>query len=144
MQKNIALVACVSRKAASPMPAQDLYTSAWFDKASAYARQVADEWYILSAKHGLVSPDMAIAPYDQTLNGMPAAERRAWASRVLDDLSNVLEPGDHVVILAGKAYRSNLVGPIREMGCTVEVPMQGLGIGQQLRWLNQRLEKDDD
>jgi hypothetical protein len=71
---------------------------------------------------------------------MPAAERRAWAGRVLDDLAGVLKPGDHVVILAGQAYRSDLVGPIREMECTVETPMQGLGIGQQLRWLNQRLE----
>ena len=126
------------------MPACDLYTSAWFGKASAHARRVADAWYILSAKYALVSPSTVIAPYDQTLNRMSAAERRVWAERVLDGLSNVLEPDDHVVILAGQAYRSNLVDPIREMGCTVEIPMQGLGIGQQLRWLNQRLESEDD
>ena len=140
MQKRIALVACVSKKAASPMPACDLYTSPWFSKASAYAWQVADEWYILSAKHGLVSPGTVIAPYDETLSRMPTAERRAWAKRVQEDLGEVLKPGDHVVILAGEAYRSNLVGPIREMGCTVEIPMQGLKIGQQLSWLKHRLE----
>ena len=140
MQKRIALVACVSKKAAGPMPAHDLYTSDWFGKASTYAMQVADEWYILSAKYGLVAPDTVIAPYDQTLTKMPAAERRAWAGRVLDELGKVAKPGGHVVILAGEAYRSNLIRPIREMGCTVEVPLQGLKIGQQLSWFKQGLE----
>ena len=140
MQKRIALVACVSKKAAGPMPAHDLYTSDWFGKAATYARQFADEWYILSAKYGLVAPDTVIAPYDQTLTKMPAAERRAWAGRVLDGLSEVVMPGDRVVILAGEAYRSNLVGPLHEMGYTVEVPLQGLKIGQQLSWFKQRLE----
>ena len=60
MSRKIALVACVSRKTPRPLPAQDLYVSDWFRKASAYARRVADEWYILSAKHGLVSPDTVI------------------------------------------------------------------------------------
>ena len=133
-------MACVSRKAAIPMAARDLYTSTWFDKASAYARQVADEWYILSAKYGLVSPGTVIAPYEQTLTKMPAAERRAWAGRVLKNLGAVLTPGDHVVILAGQAYRANLVGPICEMGCTIEIPMHELRIGQQLRWLKERLD----
>jgi hypothetical protein len=44
------------------------------------------------------------------------------------------------VILAGKAYRSDLVEPLREMGCTVEIPMEGLTFGQQLRWLTNQLE----
>lgn len=139
MNKKIALVACVSRKTSRSLPAKDLYISDWFRKASAYARRVANEWYILSAKYGLVSPDTTIEPYDETLNRMPAAARRAWARRVLKDLSQVLRPGDHVVILAGKRYRENLVGPIQQMGCSVEIPMEGLGIGKQLSWLKRQL-----
>ena len=140
MAKRIALVACVSKKNSTPMPAQDLYCSDWFQKASAYAMRVADEWYIVSAKHGLVAPDKVIEPYDETLNRMPAAAQRVWAKRVLEDLDWILQPGDHVVILAGIKYRENLVGPICEMGCSVQVPMEGLGIGKQLRWLKQQLE----
>jgi hypothetical protein len=139
MAKKIALVACVSKKNSIPMPARDLYISDWFRKASAYAMRVADKWYILSAKHGLVAPDMVVAPYDETLNKMTVVARRAWARRVLKDLDRVLQPGDQVVILAGKRYRENLVGPIRQMGCSVEIPMEGLGIGKQLRWLKQQL-----
>jgi hypothetical protein len=139
MAKKIALVACVKTKKPMPMPAQDLYRSDWFRKASTYAMRVADEWHILSAKHGLVAPDTVIEPYDETLNRMPVAARRAWAKRVLEDLDRVLQPGDHVVILAGVRYRENLVNPIQEMGCNVEIPMQGLLFGEQKSWLKQRL-----
>ncbi len=139
MARKIALVACVSRKNSMQMPARDLYISDWFRKASAYATRVADEWYILSAKYGLVAPDTVIEPYDETLNRMPAAARRAWAERVSKELSQVLRPGDQVMLLAGIKYRENLIGPIREMGCSVEIPMEGLGIGKQLRWLKQQL-----
>lgn len=139
MARKIALVACVSKKDSMPMPAQDLYISDWFRKASTYAMRAADEWYILSAKYGLVAPEAVIKPYDETLNRMPVAARRAWAKRVLEDLDQVLQPGDHVVILAGIKYRENLMDPIREMGCSIEIPMEGLGIGKQLRWLKQQL-----
>lgn len=139
MPRTIALVACVSRKHSSPLPARELYTSDWFRKASAYAEQVADEWYILSAKHGLLAPGTTIEPYNETLNRMPAPDRRVWARRVLKSLERVLRPGDRVVILAGQRYREHLVAPIQRMGCCVDVPMEGLGIGKQLRWLKDRI-----
>lgn len=140
MPRRIALVSCVKKKASTPKPARDLYTSDWFRKASAYAMRKADQWYILSAKYGLLAPDTVIAPYDETLNTMRAADRRVWAARVVRDLKKVLVPGDHVVMLAGQRYRADLMDPIQQIGCTAEVPMQGLGIGKQLGWLKQQLE----
>ena len=139
MARKIALVACVYRKNSRPMPARDLYSSDWFQKASAYAVRMADEWYILSARYGLVAPDTVIAPYDETLNKMPVAARRAWARRVLSDLSGRLRPGDHVLILAGEKYREHLLAPIRQMGCEVQVPMEGLRFGEQKGWLKRQL-----
>ena len=139
MARKIVLVACVKEKNARPMPARDLYSSDWFQKASAYAERMADEWYVLSARHGLVAPDTVIAPYDETLNNMPVAARRAWARRVLGDLHRWLRPGDHVLMLAGTKYREHLVAPIRHMGCEVEVPMKGLRFGEQKRWLKRQL-----
>lgn len=139
MPKTIALVSCASKKHTSPMLARDLYTSTMFRKASAYAQRTAGDWYILSAKHGLLSPDQVIAPYDVTLNRMPVAERRAWANQVLRSLKKVLRRRDSVVILAGQRYREFLVDPIRKMGCTVEIPMEGLRQGEQLVWLKDRV-----
>lgn len=137
--KIVALVACVSKKNSAAMPARDLYVSTWFRKASAYASHIADNWYILSAKYGLVAPETVIEPYDETLNLMPAAARRDWAIRVLADLEQVLKHGDHVVFLAGQRYRQDLIEPIRRMGGDVEIPMEGLRIGEQLHWLKQQV-----
>jgi len=137
--KTIALVACVAKKNSRPMAARDLYMSAWFRKASTYAARTADEWFILSAKHDLVSPDRVIAPYDETLKGMSAAARRDWATRVMEALMQRLDPGDTVIILAGQDYRAGLIEPLRQMDCTVLVPMEGLRIGEQLAWLKNQL-----
>ena len=136
MSKTMALVACVSKKSNSPLPARELYISPWFRKASTYAKSIADEWYILSAKYGLLSPTTIIEPYDETLSTMPANERRSWAEKVLVDLRKMVEPGDNMVILAGVKYREHLITPLSNMGCEVEIPMEGLGIGKQLQWLS--------
>ena len=137
--RTVALVSCVSQKVPRPARASDLYTSTWFVKARAYAQQNADTWYILSALYGLVEPARVIAPYNVTLKGLPAADRRAWATRVLVSLRGLLKPGDCVLFLAGQAYRTGLVNAIKAMGCTVIVPMEGLAIGEQLHWLNEHL-----
>ena len=139
MDRKIALVACVKTKRAVPSPAHGLYTSPLFRKASSYARQIADEWYILSAKHGLLDPETVIEPYEKTVRTMPVAERKAWAREVVAQLRQVLRPGDRVVFLAGTRYRENLVDPVRQMGCRVEIPIAGLSFGQQLQWLNEHI-----
>lgn len=139
MTKTIALVACVAEKNTRPMAARDLYMSAWFRKASDYAAREADEWFILSAKHGLVSPERVIAPYDETLKRISATARRDWATSVMEALVQRLDPSDTVIILAGQDYRAGLIEPLRQMGCTVLIPMEGPRIGEQLAWLNRQL-----
>ncbi len=134
MAAKIALVACVGKKTTAPRPARALYTSAWFRKASSYAQQIANRWFILSAKYGPVPPDRVIAPYDETLNRMPAAQRRAWAKRVLRALQDEVQAGDTVIILAGQRYREHLVEPLAAMGCNVDIPMRGLRIFGGAYW----------
>ena len=123
------------------MKARNLYTSPWFAKASELADRRADRWFILSAKHGLLDPDRVIEPYDLSLSSMNVAERRMWAKGVVRSLVPRLNSSDRVVLLAGKLYRENLVNTIHEHGCKVEIPMEGLRIGEQLQWLNERLKE---
>jgi len=132
---TIYLVACVAKKLDREAPAADLYQSDWFRKARAYVRMQGEPWYILSAKHGLVAPDDLVAPYEQTLNTMGAKERRAWAKPVMRSVLQ-LAPAK-VIILAGRKYRDDLIAPLRGEGIEVVVPMEGLGIGEQLQWLKQ-------
>lgn len=129
MRQTVVLVACCGPKLSHAAPAKDLYQSALFKKARRYADR-ADRWYILSAKHGVIAPDDVIAPYDQTLSQMSSSERRAWDQRVVSGLreARVLTT-DRVVSLAGNDYSG-------WCGAEIERPMRGLGIGQQLAWLD--------
>ena len=141
MTKIIALVSCVKTKAAEPRPARSLYTSPLFTFASTYAEKISNQWYVLSAKYGLVDPDEVIAPYEKTLNKMPISERKAWAADVLESLKDFVAPGDEIIFLAGVRYRQDLIRQLESWGCTVSIPMEGLTFGQQLSWLKKQLDK---
>jgi len=138
---HIGLISCVSAKRPCAAQARDLYTSAWFTKSRAFAEQRFDEWFILSAKHGLVEPTQIIEPYEDTLNNRPACQRQDWAKRVWAALCPRLNHTDRVTILAGEKYRAYLVPLIEQHGCQVDVPMRGLGIGRQLQWLAHQLRQ---
>lgn len=139
MRTRIALVSCVKSKRETAVAARDLYTSQLFRGLRAYAESHADAWYILSAKHGLVRPDDSIAPYEHTLTTMAKQDRAAWVRRVQLQLLDALPSGAEVILLAGSRYREGIEGFLRQHGFAVSIPLAGLGIGQQLRWLNAAL-----
>jgi hypothetical protein len=135
---RVGLVACSAGKLDHAAPARDLYTSQLFRKAAAYADATCDRWYILSAKHGLLAPEDVVEPYDERLPRNPrSADVRRWAIGVRAALDYVLAdvPGATLVVLAGEAYRVPLAGA----PWPLEVPMAGLGIGQQLGYLTRQL-----
>jgi len=132
---RIHLVACVKTKEDKPCKARDLYKSDLFIKAKAYAEGNSGRWYILSAKYGLVDPDTVIEPYENTLNAMSSAQRAQWSDRVFEQLQPMLSAGDIVTFLAGKSYRDGLIPKLESLGVTVDIPMESLGIGEQLSWL---------
>jgi hypothetical protein len=135
---RVALVSCVKSKQATAAPARDLYTSALFRGLRTFAERNADEWYILSAEHGLVEPSTVLEPYEKTLNRMRRAERDAWSSSVRAQLLEVLPPGADVIVLAGERYREGIVPFLRDHGFTVSVPLQGLPFGKQLQFLGEQ------
>lgn len=102
-----------------------------------YVEQSCDEWWVLSAKHGLLHPDRTIEPYDVALESMPARLRYQWSLLVLESLDEQVElsAGDVVEMHAGSAYRDfGLVDGLVERGLKVEVPTFGMSLGQQLRF----------
>lgn len=137
---EIGLVSCVKTKRDEPTQPKDLYTSHYFEKMRAYAEQYHDEWYILSAKHGLLDPDgERIEPYEETLRNYSKAQKREWASRVAGQMRErgLLETETTFVIHAGKDYYVELLPYIEDM--TVEIPTEGLGIGEKQAWYKERL-----
>ena len=133
MGKRIVLIACASQKLSQRSKAKDLYISTLFKLNLKYAVKLApDKIYILSAKHGLLSLDQEINPYEQTLNNMPSDEVKQWASRVLEQIKHVCPVDEtELIFLAGKKYRKYLLPHIKN----AQVPLEGLGIGKQLQKL---------
>ena len=136
MRKRIVLISCVSQKLSYRAKARDLYTSTLFKLNLKYADKLApDEIFILSAKHGLLSLEQEIEPYEQTLNNMRSGEIKAWAYHVLDQIKAVCSIEDsEFTFLAGDKYRKYLLRHIKNY----KVPLKGLRIGEQLqklKWL---------
>lgn len=137
--RTVALLSCVSMKRPSPSSAKDLYASPWFKKARQYVEQQQYDWYILSAQHGLLSPDSIISPYEKALSRMPIADRRNWAAAVVEQLSREVPPDAVLVVLASLKYREFLLEHLEKRYRSVSVPMEGLRLGEQLEWLDNAL-----
>jgi len=135
-RRTIFLVSCVAEKRDRPMAARLLYCSDLFEKSRDFVERQKGNWFILSAKYGLVAPTEVIEPYIETLKDKPKDERRRWADEIIQDLRPHCPPGTAVVLLAGERYREFLASSLRELGCSVEIPMEGLRIGEQLGWLS--------
>jgi hypothetical protein len=58
----VGLVGCSKRKLAQPAPAALLYASPLFRLAARYCAASCGRWFVLSARHGLLAPDEAVAP----------------------------------------------------------------------------------
>ena len=106
------------------------FTTICFEKLSPNAT------FILSAKYGLLNLDSEIEPYDITLNKMSNKQVRLWAENVLGQLQKQFDiKQDNFIFLAGLHYRKHLIPYMT----TYQIPMDGLSIGKQLQYLNQRI-----
>jgi hypothetical protein len=142
MTREIGLVSCVKTKRDEPTTPKNLYTSSYFKKMRSYAERYHDNWWILSAKHGLLNPDSdPIGPYDETLSGARVATKREWAEEVADQLDEqgLLSEDVTLVVHAGKDYYGELLPLIEDSGVTIEILTEGLAIGEKQAWYKDRL-----
>lgn len=127
--ERVGLVACAARKLPGTHRAEDLYQSALFKKARQWVIANCDNWFVLSAKHGLIHPSAEIDWYDVTLKNLTREERQAWADKVRLQLKAIVTSEVELIALAGESYCEPL------MEFKVRRPLKGMGIGQQLHWL---------
>lgn len=136
--QEVVLIQCAKTKIGKAAPAKDLYTSDLFKKAKAYAENRGLPYLILSAEHGLVRPDQIIEPYDKTLHQMPQDKRKAWADKVSLQIRAYVHEGSDLTFLAGETYAGDVVPQIgKYFEGKINRPLQGKGIGEQLRWLGE-------
>jgi hypothetical protein len=105
---------------------------------AALRRDHAESWFILSAAYGLVRPDTVIDPYERSLNGMKIEARRGWARLVNKQMDMIRLGGGTAIVLAGLNYRRHLEHALLDRFAEVEIPMSGLRMGEQLRWMSEQ------
>lgn len=93
-----------------------------------------DEWFVLSAKYGLLRQEDEIEPYDLTLNKMRASERKVWSNLVLKQIDNLQLNLKQIDFYTGAKYREYLIPALEQKGINCNVPLQGKGIGEQLQF----------
>lgn len=136
---KIAIISCTKMKQEFPCDVKTMYQkSELFSKIVKYVEcQEYTEWFVISAKYGLLSSKQIIEPYDITLNNMKASERKKWAEITANQ---IIELGvSEIDFYAGKKYREYLIPILEDKSIICNVPMKGLGIGQQLKFLKDRM-----
>lgn len=127
---------------------QQLYNSQLFNKRVDYAEQNGLRWAVLSAKYGVWFPSVGLKPYEQTFAEMEPADIAAWhigvAQRLIEELWEQYNQGQSVrpikpceltiEIHAGADYCHPLTEILQAVGIKVQLPLKGLGIGEQLAW----------
>jgi hypothetical protein len=133
---DVVLVSCVKSKLTHAAPARDLYVSDLFQKERAYAEAAGVPWFILSAEHGLVSPDEVIAPYELYLPKTSKEYQRAWGDRVMGQLVARLGSveGLTIEVHASAAYVDAIRSGLHNAGAEVVDPLRGLAFGSRLAW----------
>lgn len=129
------LISCVSSKKDRRTEAKNLYDSTYFSAMKRYAESTNEEYRIVSAKHGLLSPDEVIEPYDEY--GLSEELAEEVASEL--DGMNV----DSVRIVAGKKYTNVLTPELEIRGIDVLELCRGMGIGRTIAEL-QTLAKENN
>ncbi len=138
---KIVLIACASKKVTKKAKAKEIYISPLFKLNLTYAQSInPDKIFILSAKHGLLDLEQKIEPYNETLNKKTKEQKRMWTNKILEQIKakNIDLRTDEIIFLAGENYRRYLVDYITNY----KVPMQGLGIGKQLKWLKEKMKNE--
>lgn len=122
------------------MAAADLYmASQLFRGRRRYAEATGTPWAILSALHGVVTPERGLAPYDFPIQRRRLVQPVGWAIGCVQDCYSLAgrQLGDRltVEIHAGRPYVELLERGRYHAGATLlrfTHPVRGLQIGQQL------------
>lgn len=127
--EQVTLIQCTKSKRDEAAKAKNLYdTSAYFRAMRSYAEAVDNDYCILSAKHGLLSPDDTIEPYDEV----------GLSEEQCEDISSELVNAGvgKVRLIAGREYSRHLIPELESEGIDVVEVCCGMQIGERMQRLN--------
>lgn len=125
------LIQCTKSKRNRAAKARYLYDkSNYFVAMREYAKATGEDWYILSAKHGLVDPDTELEPYDDF--GLSNEQARAIAEEVATG------PDKYVELIGRMDYSNPLTPELEARGIDVIEIGRGQRIGKRIQTLNRK------
>lgn len=135
---TIVLISCSKSKLDKPAPARELYTGQLFQKAVAWAERQGHQWFVISALHGLVTPNQTIAPYDYSLKDRRGSrERESWAHLAISSQLTIhVSKGSHAFLIMPELYRRFIEPQLARHSITYTNPLHQLAIGKQMSWLD--------
>ena len=100
----IVIISCGKRKLQGKAKAKDLYIGSLYHQKLEYVKTLYPnhEFYIISAKHGLIHQDVVISSYDRVLPSS-SEEFKEWTDLVNNQLQ-VFDSKEEVLFLGGTRY----------------------------------------
>lgn len=142
MTAPVVIIGCGARKAelleGETVPIGDLYVGHVFRAREAYARIWGGPHYVVSGHYGLVPVGTEVVAYELDLRREAAAARAAWTERVLLQLVKAIPSSTPLIVLAAGPYLS-WCNRARDLGYSIEAPLEGMEIGASLRWLKRAI-----
>jgi hypothetical protein len=144
LERKVALViACGSQKIwtkqpeLGPIAAREAYIGSLFRAFRRYAEKFyANDWFIFSAKYGLITPDTAIENYDVTF---ALKSPSAISLELLHDQCRIiLCRYGRVISLAGNTYNRRLVEAL-PLGRLLENPLASLNMFERMKWVSHEM-----
>ncbi|MBA7653527.1 hypothetical protein ES703_61377 [subsurface metagenome] len=135
--RTIYIIACSKEKKQFEAAARDLYVSRNFKLRKKLAEAYADQWFVLSAKYGLLDRDSVIAPYNKNLADLDKHERKQWLNNVKQKLEPSLTENTNLVCLGDDDYFKDLSDWLVNRSVSVSIPYRHLPEEMKNTWLKQ-------
>jgi len=114
-KKMAILISCTKRKLKYKAKAEKMYSkSPVFRKKLLLAQKIVpkEKIFVLSAKHGLISLEKEIEPYDLSMKQKNKEEKNQWGMKIVNQLEKIFgnQMNEHLfLVLAGRDYYEPLV-----------------------------------
>ena len=144
--RTVVLISCGRNKEKSKAAAAELYTSSRFQLSRQFADRNQLEYFVISAKYGLLAPAEKIEPYDLNLASLSDERRVAWAKDIANKLLSSSHGPTHAILLADDQYAAPLRRALEEKQIAVMQPLEGLSKETTLallKYCNRFLDRTD-
>lgn len=126
------IIPCGAKKVSKKTTADKMYVGSYFKMNLKFALSVAprSKIFILSAKHGLISLNTVLEPYN-----LKMGEPGSVSAQTIKKQAEELNLDDKIYALGGSLY----VEALRSAGLKVKAITMGLGMGRQMQLLKQNM-----